>query len=77
LNKTDEKSTSARKLEKANLKSSQIEGITTRQTSQGQEGYRIICIENIMKTVESMHKCKNGNIITSEDAAKRAGLSST
>ena len=58
-------------------KKPQIEGITTRQTSQGQEGYRIICIENIRKTVESMHKCKNGNIITSEDAAKRAGLSST
>ena len=69
MNKTDEKSTSARKLEKANLKSP--------QTSQGQEGYRIVCIENIRKTVESMHKCKDGNIITSEDAAKRAGLSST
>ena len=75
------KSTSARKLEQVNLELPQTpeeEGVTTRQSlqEQEQEGYRIVYVDNIRKTVESMHKCKNGTIITSEDASKRAGLSS-
>ena len=73
------KSTSARKLENANLqshKTPEVEVITTRQTSQEQEGYRIVCVENIRKTFDSMRKCKNGKIITCEDASKRTELSS-
>ena len=76
-----EKSTSARKLENATSeapKTPDVDRATTRQSTQEEEqGYRIVYIENIRKAVESMHKCKNGKIITCEDALKRAGLSSS
>jgi hypothetical protein len=55
----------------------EVEVITTKQTSQEQEVYQIVCVENIRKTFESMRKCKNGKIITCEDASKRAELSSS
>ncbi|CAB3996136.1 Hypothetical predicted protein [Paramuricea clavata] len=70
------KSTSARKLENASSELPQTPEFT-RQNSQEKDGYRIVYIENIRKAVEMMHKCKNGTIITCEDASKRAGLSSS
>ena len=57
-------------------KTPKTDEVTTRQSTQlGEQGYRIVYIENIRKTVESMHKCKNGLFIACEDASKRAGLS--
>ena len=77
---TTDKSASARKLENVTLgapKTPKIDEVTTRQSTQLEEqGYRIVYIQNIRKTVESMHKCKNGILIACEDASKRAGLSS-
>ena len=76
---TTDKSASARKLENVTLeapKTPKTDEVTTRQSTQlGEQGYRIVYIENIRKTVESMHKCKNGLFIAYEDASKRAGLS--
>ena len=59
------KSTSARKLESANLEASttpEFDGVTTRHSLQEEEqdGYRIVYIESIRKSVEIMHKCKSG-----------------
>ena len=78
---TTDKSASARKLENVSLEppnTPETDGVTTTQSTQLEEqGYQIVYIENIRKTVESMHKCKNGAIIACEDASKRAGLSSS
>lgn len=86
LKETEIKSTSARKLEHGNETPTPLP-----QTPEGQgrskrhpptnlpeeEGYRVVYVENIRKAMESMHKCKKGNIKVVEDTSKRAGLSST
>ncbi|CAB4031997.1 Hypothetical predicted protein [Paramuricea clavata] len=71
------KSTSARKLENASSELPQTPEFTRQNSQEEKDGYRIVYIENIRKAVEMMHKCKNGTIITCEDASKRAGLSSS
>ncbi|CAB3979912.1 Hypothetical predicted protein [Paramuricea clavata] len=71
------KSTSARKLENASSELPQTPEFTRQNSQEEKDGYWIVYIENIRKAVETMHKCKNGTIITCEDASKRAGLSSS
>ena len=40
------------------------------------KGYRFVYLENIRKTVEGMHECKESSIVMKEDISKRKGLSS-